>query len=114
MAETIDYILIRYKYQDTNCYCYFDKVEGKTYAFNSKNGFPNDYDGGLDFFFMLNDRQKNQYLSRYIHADEFTDPEKRTKLEPHGPQSAVRAFEKLVKKVDPDDNPVIMIVKLKE
>ena len=114
VAETIDYILIRYKYQDTNCYCYFDKVEGKTYAFNSKNGFPNDYDGGLDFFFMLNDRQKNQYLSRYIHADEFTDPEKRTKQEPHGPQSAVRAFEKLVKKVDPDDNPVIMIVKLKE
>ena len=33
---------------------------------------------------------------------------------PRGPQSAVRAFEKLVKKVDPDDNPIIMIVKLKE
>ena len=114
IAETTNHILIRYKYQDTNCYCYFDKAEGKTYAFNSKNGFPNDYDGGLDFFFMLNDCQKNQYLSRYIHADEFTDPEKRTKLEPHGPQSAVQAFEKLVKKVDPDDNPIIMIVKLKE
>ena len=114
VAETTDYVLIYYNYQDQYHYCYFDKAEGKTYAFNSKNGFPNDYDGGLDFFFIMDKGQKNQYLSSYIQADEFTDPEKRTKLEPHGPQSAVRAFEKLVKKVDPDDNPVIMIVKLKE
>ena len=113
VAETTDYVLIYYNYQDQYHYCYFDKVEGKTYAFNSKNGFPNDYDGGLDFFFIMDKGQKNQYLSRYIQADEFTDPEKRTKLEPHGPQSAVQAFEKLVKKVDPDDNPIIMIVKLK-
>ena len=63
---------------------------------------------------MVSPSQKNQYVSCYVHADEFTDPEKRTKQEPHGPQSAVQAFEKLVKKVEPDDNPIIMIVKLKE
>ena len=97
VAETTDYVLIYYNYQDQYHYCYFDKAEGKTYAFNSKNGFPNDYDGGLDFFFIMDKGQKNQYLSSYIQADEFTDPEKRTKLEPHGPQSAVQAFEKLVK-----------------
>ena len=113
IIETSRYLLIQYNYQDWYHYCYFDKAQGKTYAFNSKNGFPNDYDGGLDFPFDFR-CQKNQYVSCYVHADEFTDPEKRTKQEPHGPQSAIRAFEKLVKKVDPDDNPIIMIVKLKE
>lgn len=31
-----------------------------------------------------------------------------------GPQSAVDAFKKLAKKVDEEDNPIIMIMKLKE
>ena len=93
IIETSRYLLIQYNYQDWYHYCYFDKAQGKTYAFNSKNGFPNDYDGGLDFPFDFR-CQKNQYVSCYVHADEFTDPEKRTKQEPHGPQSAIRAFEK--------------------
>ena len=68
---------------------------------------------GAWIFPLISDARR-KYVSCYVHADEFTDPEKRTKQEPHGPQSAIRAFEKLVKKVDPDDNPIIMIVKLKE
>ena len=117
LIETSDYLLIQYYYQSylqmKSHYCYYDKKEKRTYRFDTENGFPNDYDGGFDFKWNSFLYQRNNLAYTYLMADNFVDTELRSEQTPRGPQSAVQAFEKLVKKVDPDDNPIIMIVKLK-
>ena len=111
IIELPDYLLIQYYHQMRSSYCYWDKHTRKTYSLNIRGGFQNDYDGGPNFEEV---NQRNNLFSGFFSAERFLDPKLRSKQMPRGPQSAVRAFEKLVKKVDPDDNPIIMIVKLKE
>ncbi len=115
MYETSGKILIEYMYHGVH-FGYYDCAKQKMYEFKNREGFPNDYDGGLDFV-SSGFGQRNEFIATYFYADDienlmFLQHRKKRKIE--GPQSAVQAFEKLVKKVDPDDNPIIMIVKLKE
>lgn len=108
-------LLIQYTYQEKIHSCYYNKKENKLYKFKSR-GYPNDYDGGIDFEAVFVG-QKNRIARTAINAPDFISflEEKM----PHnrkikGPKSAVDAFKKLAKKVDEEDNPIIMIMKLKE
>ena len=109
-------LLIQYYYKGTIRCCYYDKNDKRLYSFDSL-GYPNDYDGGVNFVLNWSRGQKNRFAQTSFSAEEFLslfEQCQKEKRPVRGPQSAVRAFEKLVKKVDPDDNPIIMIVKLKE
>lgn len=62
--------------------------------------------------------QKNNYIRTSFQAGEFIDKGEKClskKRTAKGPKSAVNRFKDLVmKKVDAEDNPVLMIVKLKD
>ena len=111
IVETSRYLLMDCAYKNNKLYCYYDKQKKRMFRFLCKTGFPNDFDGGVNMDYP---EQENNMFHTYFPVEQFLDSQQQSKLEPRGPQSAVRAFEKLVKKVDPDDNPIIMIVKLKE
>ena len=116
IIETSQVLLLQYYYKGTIRCCYYDKNDKRLYSFDSL-GYPNDYDRGVNFVLNWSRGQKNRFAQTSFSAEEFLFFFKQCQQEKRpvrGPQSAVRAFEKLVKKVDPDDNPIIMIVKLKE
>ena len=118
IAETSNKLLMHYFYKWKFHSCYYDKKERKVYKFAS-DGFPNDYDGGIDFLNMYPIYgQKNNYIRTSFQAGEFIDKGEKclSKKRPaKGPKSAVNRFKDLVmKKVDAEDNPVLMIVKLKD
>lgn len=118
IAETSNKLLMHYFYKWKFHSCYYDKKERKVYKFAS-DGFPNDYDGGVDFLNMYPIYgQKNNYIRTSFQAGEFIDKGEKclSKKRPaKGPKSAVNRFKDLVmKKVDAEDNPVLMIVKLKD
>lgn len=53
MAETQSYILFRYQYKKEYFCAYYSKVNGKLEYFNTKkDGIPNNYDNGLEFWPM--------------------------------------------------------------
>ena len=90
-------------------------MDNKLYKFKSK-GYPNDYDGGIDFETGFVE-QKNRVARTVISVPDFIsylEEKKSDNRKIKGPQSAVDAFKKLAKKVDEEDNPIIMIMKLKE
>lgn len=116
IIEMSDRLLIQYFYKWNIQSCCYDKKKGKLYKFET-NGYPNDYDGGIDFIMTgIKMGQKNRFV-RTAHADEFLsffEQKKSQDRKIRGPKSAVLAFKKLTSKVDPEDNPIIMIMKLKE
>ncbi len=116
IVETNQVLLFQYYYKGIIRCCYYDKSDKRLYSFDS-SGYPNDYDGGVNFVLNWSRGQKNRFVQTSFLAEEFLSLFEQCQQEKRpirGPQSAVQAFEKLVKKVDPDDNPIIMIMKLKE
>lgn len=116
IIEMSDNLLIQY-FHDWNIYsCYYNKKKHKLYKFDS-SGYPNDYDGGIDFTSSTMNGQKNQFTQTAFYANDFLsflEDKKHGSREIKGDKSAVKAFNKLKAKVDPEDNPIIMIIKLKE
>ena len=114
IVEMPDKLIMKY-FHDWKMYsCYYDKKEHKFYKFDS-NGYPNDYDDGIDL--LIGGVQKNRFIQMAFTADKFLsrlEQKKKQNRKIKGPKSAVEAFNKLAKKVDPEDNPIIMILKLKE
>lgn len=92
--------------------CYYDKKNNEWYKFKDKN-IPNDYDGGIDINFVRS-KQKNQFVSTAIYADEFLSAIEKRERKIAGSQAAAHTFKKLSKRIEPEDNPIIMIVKLKQ
>lgn len=116
IIEMSERLLIQYFYKGNIHSCFYDKKKRKLYKFNS-HGYPNDYDGGIDYIITGSLMgQKNRYARTALDATDFISSVEQVKNEKRiikGPKSAVQAFKKLAKKVDPEDNPVIMIMKLK-
>lgn len=115
IIEMKNTLLIQYTYQEKIHSCYYNKKENKLYKFKSR-GYPNDYDGGIDFEAVFVG-QKNRIARTAIEAADFIsflEEKKPDNQKIKGPKSAVDAFKKLAKKVDEEDNPIIMIMKLKE
>ena len=111
--ETKEKLLIFYNFGKTvPYYCYYDSSNQKLLYFKSKKGIPNNYDGGLDFW---PERQDNQYWYAFYDAHIFEDELAEKKKETlKGDSKSIQSFNNLMKKLDPDDNPVLMIVKIKE
>ena len=110
--ETKDKLFVYYLYENSDVYCYHDKNTQKLLHFKSNKGIPNDYDGGLDFW---PERQDNQYWYAFYDAHLFEDELKEKKKETlKGGVNAIRLFDQFRKKLDSDDNPVLVIVKTKK
>jgi hypothetical protein len=110
--ETSKVLIYCYLFKMNSRLNYYDKTLKKSYTFKNK-GIPNDLDGGFDFIpeFQINDLIIGYIsvleLKDYVASDIFKNstpkyPEKKKELE------------RLAKSLDENDNPVLMLVKLKE
>ena len=102
--ETKEFLLMKYNQE----YCYYSKKQDQFFSLSSSSGISNDYDGGLDFWPIY---QKNNELIGFYDAYLFE--ENVNNLKPKGQQKAIDKFKKMNEKIDPEDNPVMIIVKLK-
>ena len=107
--QTTNKLLFHYSYQDRGYRAYFDKNVGRLYHFRSESGIPNDFDGGVDFWPR---RQDNLIWYQFFYAYHLI--ENSGGISPVGGTEAVQSFNRLIERLDPDDNPVLMIVRLKE
>ncbi|MGL5561627.1 MAG: hypothetical protein ACRDCN_03250, partial [Tannerellaceae bacterium] len=116
MIEQSDRLLIEYFHQWKFRCVFYDKKSGKLYKFPT-TGYLNNYDGGLDFSARIYLGQKNKEARTVFTAYEFLEILEKNKgrnIKAKGPQSAIKAFNRLAAKVDPEDNPILMILHLKE
>ncbi len=109
--ETPDYILLSYKYQKTRYYGYYDKSQDKIFYFSSDNGIPNDYDTGIPFWPQTQKGKKLYTFYDVYKMEELSSKQK--KADAKGPNEAIKVFNKMFNKLDPDDNPVLVIMTLK-
>ena len=104
-------LFISYTFENEK-FSYYDNNSRKLLYFKSKKGIPNDYDGGFDFWPV---KQNNQYLYKFYDAYLFEDELKEKKKDTlKGSSQSIQSFNKLIKELDSEDNPVLMIVKIKE
>jgi hypothetical protein len=103
--ETKDFLFMRHN----TSYCYYNKKQEQIFSLNSSSGIPNDYSGGLDFWPMY---QKNNELIGFYDAYLFE--ENINKLKSKGTQKVIDQLKKLDKEIDPEDNPIMVVVKLKQ
>lgn len=110
--ETQKYLFLSYYFQNKNFFCYYDKTEGKILHFNSHSGISNDFDGGLDFWpqYQYNN-QLIAFYDAYLFEENINNPRK---MEPKGTQEAIKRLDKLTNNLDPEANPVMVIVTLKQ
>jgi hypothetical protein len=113
MFETKDYVLLSYRFTpNLNNPCYYNKKEDKLLYFSSTLGLPNDYDGGLDFWPQY---QYNNQLVAYYQAHFFeAHLNNSEKSNPKGNAEVINSFEQMCRKIDSEDNPVMVIVTLKK
>jgi hypothetical protein len=112
LFEAKDCFLLAYYLNGNRTNIYFDKRKRQTLRFNSKTGIPNDYDGGPDFFPQA---QYGNLLVAFSNAfDLMGQLPKQKKIAPKGTPSAVQAFKRMYEKLEPEDNPVLIIVKIKQ
>lgn len=113
--ETNNYLLLMYHYgEEVPHYGYFNKNTNKLLYLksDSKNGFANDLDGGIDFW---PERQDNDIWYSFYDAHRFVDEQEgKPKTAIKGSPQAIQGLKKLIDKLDPEDNPVLMIVKQKK
>jgi hypothetical protein len=109
--ETSDYLFLSYKYRKATHCGYYDKSQDRIFYFPSEVGIPNDYDAGIPFWPQ---RQHNNTWSAFYEAHKFEElASKQKKRDAKGPDSATASFKKLISRLQPDDNPVLVIVTLK-
>ena len=106
--ETKDNLLISYIYQGEKYHGYYNKSDNKYMHFSSSTGITNDYDGGPDF---LPQYQENKQLIAFYDAYLFD--EHKNEIKPKGSIEAINRFDKMVRELDSEDNPVMVIVNLK-
>jgi hypothetical protein len=106
--ESQRFLVFTYSYQKKLNYGIYDKVKKKTLVSDSVGGLINDLDNFLPFnFYSVNDRNEIIGFKEAFEIKEWfnENPEKIQKLPPH--------LQRL-NNIDEMDNPVVMIVKLKE
>jgi len=110
--ECKQYLLYSYSFNRELFMNYYDKLLKKAFTFNSER-IPNDFDGGPDFYPIY---QKNNEMIGIISSIDligkvFSDDFKSST--PKYPEKK-KELERLVNNLDENDNPVLMLVKLKE
>ena len=106
--QTANKLLVSYRFQGKRHFAYFDKNAERLFHFRSETGIPNDFDGGISFWPA---RQDNLLLSRFFHA--YYLIENSGGITPVGGTEAVQNFNRLIERLDEDDNPVLVIVRLR-
>jgi len=110
--ESRDYLFIQYACQRKRYYCYYDKSKQNLFHFSSETGIPNDFDGGLDFWPQ---QQYNDVLYTFYDAYLFEENMgKSNRIQLKGPKDVINNMKIFSRKVDPEDNPVLVIAKLKK
>lgn len=117
---TNKYLINRYSYKGKYAFTFIDKKSLETYTCNyklGKGGITNDFDAGLMFFPLdyFTD-EENEYLVAIIQPFELkahVASETFKNFTPKHPEKK-KEFEQLANRLDENDNPVLMLVKLKE
>ena len=110
--ETPHFLLSKYEYMAKWLPCYFDKKLKKLLYFDSTGGIPDDYAGGIDFW---PDKQKNNEWYCFINASDFLEKySKQNKLTLKGSAASIQKVQSLLTMLSKDDNPVLIIAKIKE
>jgi len=110
--ETTNFLLLKYLFNDTWIPCYFDKKTNKLLYFYSKDGIQDDYSGGIDFW---PSKQINDYWYAFYNTSELLDKfDKQKKIAPKGPSETASKIQSLIKNLDAEDNPVLIVVKIKQ
>lgn len=116
--ETINFLFVEYRIsKDKQIYHLIkEKKNGKEWTFDPEVGLINDIDGGPSFkpelYFT---RNKTEYLVIWINAFELkahVESEAFKVFTPKYPEKK-KELEQLAAKIDENDNPVLMLVKLK-
>ena len=107
--QTANKLLFQYNFQNRRRFTYFDKNAERLFHFRSGSGIPNDFDGGVDFW-----PQRQDNLIWYQFFDAYYLIENSGGITPTGGTAAVQSFNRLIERLDPDDNPVLMIVRIRE
>lgn len=122
-AETNKYLIIRYSYKGEYTFAFINKKTRKTYSSNYflgngiTAGILNDYDAGLRFFpYDYYNDGENEYLCMIIHPFEIKNHVASKAFRNSTPkfQKKKKELEKLANSLNENDNPVLMLVKLKE
>ena len=96
---------------NTGKYGYYAKSNGKISFLNSHEGIPNNYDGGIPYW---PEKQRNKVWYKFYDASEFLEKTEERKGNPQAVSTAAaQKLKALVKKMDAEDNPVLVIAKLK-
>ncbi len=101
-----------YIFNTKKYYGFYQKSNKETYSFQS-NGIYNDYEGGVDFQPIY---QRDNELIGYVNAMdliEHVNSEAFKNSTPLYPEKK-KALEKLANNLNENNNPVLMLVKLKE
>jgi len=111
-CETSNFLLSRYMYKNEPNFWYFDKKGKKLLYFNSKQGITDDYAGGIDFWPT---QQINNYWYAFYDAPVLLDRyDKQQKIAPKGPSATAQKVRSVIKNLEPEDNPVLIIAKIKQ
>ena len=110
--ENKDKLFVLYLFNNRKYFCYYDKNNQEFLYFKSEKGIPNDYDGGLDFWPQRQDnRNLYAFYDAYLFKEELS-AKKRETLK--GDTKSIQLFNQLAQKIDSEDNPILVIVKIKE
>ncbi len=114
LFETSNFLFYSYAYDKKGRFMIYDKSTGNQVEINEKEGIKNDWDGGPNIQLKMNRDDNTLFswinafeLKAYVELDEFKNstpkyPEKKKELE------------NLANSLNENDNPVLMLVKLKE
>ncbi|WP_139279658.1 6-bladed beta-propeller [Tangfeifania diversioriginum] len=110
--ETHGHIILCYRLNEKFHWGYYNKKTKKACSYKNW-GIRNDYDGGPDFHPIY---QKNTLMLGFIHAYEFIEHVNSKAFKNSTPKypEKKKELEKLANSLDENDNPVLMLVKLKE
>lgn len=110
--ETNSYIILCYRFNQKFYWGYYNKQTKETCT-TVNQGIINDYDGGPLFHPIY---QKNNMIIGFIHAYEFIDYINSSTFKNSTPKypEKKKELEKLANSLNENDNPVLMLVKLKE
>lgn len=109
--ETYSYLILGYRLNEQFYWGFYNKQTGKAYSIQNP-GITNDYDGGPDFCPIY---QKNNIWVGFIDAYKLIEHINSQVFKnsiPKFPEKK-KELEKLTKSMDENDNPVLMLVKLK-
>jgi hypothetical protein len=112
LHETKQYLLFKYDYKRVYFYGYYDKQSKRVQYFDAKDGIPDDYTGGINFWPW---KQKDDMWYAFYDAPNLLERyAKKKELTPKGPAATTQKLKRILHKLDTEDNPVLIIVKIKQ